>query len=251
VPSPIHWTRGLLAAASITSLAVMGTACTSSSISSASTQSPSVLVRVALNNAVNSGWVHEVSTGRGSGHSLSMVNDIGASEGRQVIDSDGARSTVLVINNMAYINGDTAAIANYFQLQTSNPQEFAGQWISIPPSETSYFSAVSASVTLASDFHNVSFGGPFTERPETALQGVEVHPIVGHVSGPNGGKDVPATLYVASTGRTLPMELSASDGKFSETVKWSRWGELVTLPLPSQTIPISTVLASVSGETTT
>jgi hypothetical protein len=238
-------------AASIASLAVLGTSCTSSSGSSGSTESPSALVAAALHNAVNSGWVHEVSTGHGSSHSLSMVNDVGTSEGRQVIDSDGAQSTVLVLNHVAYINGDATSIATYFQLQTSNPQEFAGQWISIPPSESQYFSAVSASVTLASDFHNVSFLGPFTARPETSLQGVKVIPVVGHVAGLNGEKGVPATLDVTANGRTLPVKLSATDGNTSENVKWSKWGEPVTLPLPGQTIPISKVLASGSSETTT
>ena len=248
--SPTRGTRRLLAVASIVALAVMGTALTPLSSSFGSTVPPGALVRAALSNALSSGWVHEVSTGHGSGHTLSMVNDIGVTEGRQVIDSDGARSTVLVINDMAYINGDAAAISNYFQLQTSNPQEFAGQWISIPPSASSYFGAVSASVTLASDFHNVSFLGPFTARPETTLHGVKATPVVGHVSGPTGGKKVPATLYVTSAGKTLPVELSASDRQISETVKWSRWGEAVTLPLPGQAVPISTVLSSASGEST-
>ena len=75
-------------------------------------------------------------------------------------------------------------------------------------------------------------------------------PIVGRVPGPNGGSDLPATLYVTSTGKALPMKFSAVDGQTSESVQWSRWGEPVTLPLPGQAIPISTVLASGASATT-
>ena len=244
-----QWRRSTLAIGSTLCAALLATACGSSSSTPAPSMTPKVMVTSALANAVNAGWVHEVGVTHLPGHSLTMVNDIGTVEGRQVINSNGAHSTVLAINNMAYIDADAASIASYFQLPTSTPQQFAGQWLSIPPTASSYFNAVSASVTLASDFHNVTFAGPFSAQSESSHHGVKVIPIEGHVAGPNGSTMIPATLYVTATGRTLPVELSASKGQISETVEWTHWGQPVSLAVPSTTVPISTVLAS--GSTTT
>ena len=53
-----------------------------------------------------------------------MVNDIGTTQGRQVIVSDGAHAQVLVVHGNAYLNGDDKAIANYFGISTTNSQKY-------------------------------------------------------------------------------------------------------------------------------
>jgi len=169
--------------------------------------SPGALAALALKDATAAGWVHEIASATGPGHSLKMVNDIGADEGRQAIDSDGAQSTVLVLNGMAYINGDVTALTRYFGLQTSNPQGLAGKWISIQPTDQNY-SAVSAAVTLKSDFSNV-ISGPFTKGRAVAIDGTNLIPLHGFVQGPSGARTIPASLYVTQTGTVLPVRLQA------------------------------------------
>jgi hypothetical protein len=208
---------------------------------------PGTLAALALKNATAAGWVHEIAAATGPGHTLNMTNDIGAAEGRQVIDSNGAHSTVLVLHSTAYINGDLTAITQYFGLQTSNPQGLAGQWISIQPSDQNY-SAVTAAVTLRSDFHNLIFG-PFSNGSTVVVDGTNLTAVHGFVQGPNGVKRVPATLYVTQTGTVLPVRLQASTSGITETTTWSNWGRSVSLATPSQSIPISTVLASGSSTT--
>jgi len=216
------------------------TACGSISNTSGPRLSTRALVALAERNAIAAGWVHEVVGTRASGHSLSMINDIGTSEGRQVIDSDGGHSIVIVMNGMAYIQGDARAVTTYFGIPASDPQALAGRWISIRPSDQN-FSAVSASVTLASDFHNLMLGGPFTEGPAVTLDGRSVTPVSGHVQEPGTNLTVSATLFVTTTGRILPVSLRASGLQGSENVRWSGWGAPVSLAAPSDTVPISAI----------
>jgi hypothetical protein len=169
----IHrWSGALVVVVAGVSLGACGAS------STAAGPPPKTVVAHAMSNAVHGGWVHEVATTRSGGDSLSMVNDIGTTEGRQVIDADGARSTVLVLGGTAYINGDTDAVANYFGIQTSDPQALAGKWITVPSGDPDY-STVSASVTLASDFHDISFAGPYVALADTTVDGVAVVPITG------------------------------------------------------------------------
>lgn len=178
-----------------------------------------------------------------------MVNDIGATEGRQVIDADGAKSTVLVLGGTAYINGDAHAVADYFGIPTSDPQALANKWITVPPSDPDY-STVSASVTLPSDFHNVTFSGPYTALADTTVDGVAVVPITGRMPGPKSGT-VKATLYVTATGTRLPIELTATSGRSVVTETWSAWGQPATLSVPAGSVPISSVETPGSNETIT
>jgi hypothetical protein len=232
------------------SLLVLGgllAACSSGSSSGRTTMSPGTLAALALKNATAAGWVHETTAATGPGHSLNMTNDIGAHEGRQVIDSDGAHSTVLVLHGMAYINGDSTALTQYFGLQTPNPQGLAGEWISIQPSDQNY-SAVSAAVTLRSDFDDLMLGH-FSKESTVVVDGTSLTAVHGFVERPTGANNVPATLYVTQTGTVLPVRLQVSTGGVTETTTWSNWGHSVSLATPSQSIPISTVLPSGPGTT--
>jgi hypothetical protein len=115
---------------------------TSSQVGAASTLPASQLESLALHNAEDSGWVHEVTTASGQGHTFKMVNDIGTTEGRQVITSDGAHGIVLVIGGIAYLYGDKKAIANYFGLSSTDPGQYANRWIEIPPANPDFRQSV-------------------------------------------------------------------------------------------------------------
>jgi len=130
---------------------------------------PAAIAKLAMNNALAAGWVHEVVHANARGKSLSMVNDIGTSDGRQVVDANGAKATVIVLGSAAYIQGDANAITNYFGLSSVDPQRVAGKWLSLDANDPNY-SAVTASVTLDSDFSNLVVG-PFTRGSVTTVAG--------------------------------------------------------------------------------
>ena len=204
-------------------------------------RSPSAqsLVRTAMHNALGQRWVHETVQASSQGHTLTMTNDIGINEGRQVIDADGARAMVILVNATAYIEGDAKAIANYFQLQAPDPAKLAGKWISITSGDSEYL-AVTEAVTLKSDFGQNTLKGPFTKGRVTKEDGREVTPIHAFASSPSA-LPVPVTLDVTAKGTVLPIAIHTSSKQIAETVAWSRWGQAVVLVPPPSAVPISTV----------
>ncbi len=241
---PFNLTHSLTGLCSLVLFGGLVASCAGSSNAS-TTMSPGALAALALKNATTARWVHEVDSATGSGHVLKMDNDIGTKDGRQVIDSDGARSTVLVLNGMAYISGDATALTQYFGLQISNPAGLAGRWISIRPIDQNY-SAVSAAVTLKSDFANFIVG-PFSKGPTAVIDGTNLTPLHGFVQRSTAATKDPATLYVTQIGTILPVRLQASNSGATETVTWSKWGHPVVLVRPTSSIPISTVLSGATA----
>src|SRR5580704_3761327 len=194
---------------------------TSWGTASASTPtSASQLVTLAIHDAVGSGWVHETINATESGHSFSMVNDIGATEGRQVIISNGAHGKVLVINGDAFLYGDDKAIANYFGISTSDPQKYANQWLELKPTSSDY-STVSDAVTLASDFDHLVMTGTLKEGKIVTIKGHKVRPISGHVPATSESPAGNATLYVTTSGKILPFEYQVVGKGVKSTASWS------------------------------
>ena len=203
-----------------------------------STPSASALLEQAVQNAEMSGWVHEVSVASGSGHKFSMVNDIGTTEGRQVITSDGAHATVLVVGGNAYIYGNEAAVAKYFEISTTDPQKFANQWLELTPSNPD-FPTVSAAVTLSSDFPQIKIPGALHEGQTVMVDGHKVRPISGHVPATSHTPAATATVYVTTKGTVLPVESRIVAKGIMETTSWTQWGRAVQIAAPTSSTPLS------------
>jgi hypothetical protein len=206
--------------------------------SSASTLSPSALMTLALANAVKAGWVHEVEHASAPGHSFSMDNDIGTSEGRQIIDTNGAHAEVIVFKDEAYIYGDKKAIADYFQLSSSDPAKYANKWLSISATSSGY-AAVSDAVTLKSDFNDVVIPGKVTEGSPVVLHGRKVIPLHGAAAKTSTTPAIKATLYVTTSTPVRPVELHLKSTSETVTATWSKWGHEVRLKAPAKSSPIT------------
>ena len=207
-----------------------------SSMAAGSTVAPSAsaLQSLAIHDAEQSGWVHEATHATGAGHVFSMVNDIGTTEGRQVVVSDGAHAKVLVINGDAFIYGDEKAVANYFGLSSTDPQKYANQWLELTPSNPG-FSTVSAAVTLTSDFGHVAMPGSLREGRVVIIDGHRVRPLSAHIPATSQAPAGNATLYVTTSGKVLPFEYRVTAKGIESTTRWSDWGRGVQLAIPSPT----------------
>jgi hypothetical protein len=221
-----------LGVAGCTFAAVLVYGPTMASAAAPSKTSPSALVSLAIQNAEASGWVHETSVLTGSGHKVTSANDVGTTEGRQVIDSNGAHATVLVVGGNAYIYADSRAIATYFEISTTNPQKYANRWLEVP-ALSSGFSTVSDAVTLTSDFGHVALTGNFTEGRTEMVDGHKVVPISGHIAATPQTPAADGTLYVTTTGTVLPVEFRLAGKGLRSTTSWSRWGHPVQIAAPT------------------
>jgi hypothetical protein len=193
--------------------------------------SPPALVSLAVHNAEASGWVHETSLLTGSGHKVSSSNDVGTTEGRQVIDSNGAHATVLVVGGNAYISADVRAIATYFDISTTDPQKYANRWLEVTSSSPG-FSTVSDAVTLTSDFGHVALTGNLIEGRTQVVDGHKVVPISGHIAATPQTPAANGTLYVTTTGTVLPVEFRLAGKGLKSTTSWSKWGHPVQIAAP-------------------
>jgi hypothetical protein len=197
--------------------------------------SASQLLSRAIRDAVGSGWVHETTYANGLGHKFSMVNDIGATQGRQVIVSDGAHAQVLVLDGDAFLYGDDRAIADYFGISTTDPQKYANQWLELTPTSSDY-PTVSAAVTLESDFAHLAMPGPLKEGGIETIKGHKVRPISAHIPATEQTPASIATLYITTSGKILPFEYRVVGKGVTSITSWSHWGHKVTLTLPSPTL---------------
>ena len=164
-----------------------------------------------------------------------MVNDIGTTEGRQVIVSDGAHGQVLVIDGNAYLYGDDKAIANYFGISTNDPQKYANQWLELTPTSSDY-STVSAAVTLQSDFEHLAMPGTLKEGGVVTINGHKVRSISGQIPATSQAPAGNATLDVTTSGKVLPFEYQVVGKGVKSTTNWSDWGHKVTLIAPTPTL---------------
>lgn len=203
-------------------------------------KSAATLDSLAVRNGESSAWVHEDVDSSGNGHTLSMSNDVGKSEGRQVITPDGAHATVVLVGGVAYIQGDAAALTKYFGFPSADSSQLAGKWISLRSTDSG-FATVSAAVTIKSDFNQVGLTGPLTKGPVTVLDGKRVIPVHGTIASSGGGPAPAAILYVTAEGQVLPVELRASGQGETVTVVWRRWGQGVQLAAPRGAVPISSI----------
>jgi hypothetical protein len=199
--------------------------------------SPATLVNQALANARTGGWVHEVSRATEKGHTLSAVNDIGTTEGRQSIHSDSSRAKVLLVNGVAYVEANAAGVAHYLELTTTHPAKLAGTWFTVPSSDPNY-ATVTQGTTLTSDFAQLQLGGPYRAGKQTVIDRQKVIPIHCLISGTSKGTRAAITLYVTATGPTLPIKFVATTQSVTDTTVWSRWGETVDLAAPAHPRPL-------------
>jgi hypothetical protein len=222
---------------------------------SGTSASATALFASAKHDAIASRWVHEVASATEGGIRISEVNDIGSTEGRQRISANtGASATLLafVKSKKLYEEGNAVAVASLFQGTTIDPTLYVNKWLLLTPVDADYAS-VAESTTLQTDFDStLGISGAKTLGRVTTIGGVRVRPIKETLPAANGVAAIAVTLYVTTTGKTLPVELRETTTGFSFTAKWSRWGTTVHLvaPLGSVAFPVSTTTTTTTTTTT-
>ncbi len=200
----------------------------------------------AISDADSGGWVHEATVTTGSGHRVSMNDDIGTSSGRQVIDDNGGQMTVLFLGGTAYVEGNAQALHRDLAAPSQDATELAGHWLSIPPGNQ-LFGPVSDAVTLKSDFDQHRLTGPLKEGRQVRIDGVPAIPLTGTLAGAPHHERIAATFYVSAGSQPLPLEFRASGHGVSTQTRWTGWGQTVLLSVPPNAVSLGAGAASSSG----
>lgn len=215
------------------------------------------LLRSSLAAAEAAGSFHYVSTSTSSTSTSSSltqqtVGDAGSTEGTQVITISGDTFYVDVVGSTAYFEGDASAMVSILGVPVSVAEDYAGKWISLVSGDAPYQSVEIAVTTSSALDQNVTFA-PKRELGSSRIDGTTGVGLQGPMTPVDGqAAHGTATLYVAATGRHLPLRYlesgtvgsgsNASKLKFSIT--FSGWGENVSVPVPAGAVPFSSLGAS-------
>jgi len=240
-----HASHGLAAAlAAVSGLAwLAGCASQKPSPAGLAYDPPPFIQAEALAAAQAVGSVHVDMTSSSASGSAVYSTDVSASAGRQVITiTGGGQATVLDVDGVGYVSGNPAALVGFFGFPAAVSARLTGRWVSFRSGQPYYQQIVDA-LTLDSALGVVRLSGRLTSKGAGRVGG---QPVVGvrgtapSVPGvPAGSK---ATLYVATSGRMLPVSYQEVSGSTRLSAVFSRWGETVRVTAPRDAIPISSVM---------
>jgi hypothetical protein len=208
---------------------------------------PSRLLKAAIASGTKSGSVRvtvHFFSGKTTGE---LIQDSARQSAKQTVAIGKERISIVLTGGTAYFAGNSVGLVKYFGLSASTAATLAGQWISISPSDSG-FQSVTAGMTLSSALREASPTGSISGGKKKKVD----RQATVSVSGTGSTSAPRTTLFVAARGRPLPVEAVAesSSGKSAagEIITFTRWGEKVTVPTPTDAIPVSTLsIGSSSG----
>jgi hypothetical protein len=171
-----------------------------------------------------------------------LVQDSARQSAVQTVAIGKERVSILLLNGLAYFSGNLQGLTSYFGLPKSVAATLSGRWVSVSPADSG-FKSVIAGLTLSAALKEASPTGSITKGRQKKVAGR----LTQSISGTGSAQVPPTTLFVATTGSRLPVEAVASRGSgkgvSGEIVTFSRWGEKVHVPTPTDPIPISALSA--------
>jgi len=200
----------------------------SASENGTASKTPQEIVAAAKAAADGAASVHMSFHGVSNGRPLSLDMELLAGKGgRGSISENGFSLEVVLLGGYIYINGSSA-----FWRSTGGEaaaQLFQGKWLKAPATSGSF-----ASITSLTDLRKLIDGalashGTLTTRGTTTVHGQKAVA----VTDANGG-----VLYVATTGRPFPVELTKGAGG-AATVVFDRWNQAVSISSPLNAINIA------------
>jgi hypothetical protein len=198
---------------------------------------PKQILSEALAAARAAGSVHSETTIRQGSSSLVFSDDSSPSSGRQDITlSSGGHMTVFLVAGTGYVRGNATALSGFLGLPAPTALRMAGRWISFSRGGAGYEQVVTG-VTTQSTLDEITPVGALTKTGVRTVDGQPLVGVRGRVRSSAGAPGGTVTLYVAATGRPLPVSAQGNlQGPLSEV--FSRWGEPVHVTAPPDAIPL-------------
>jgi hypothetical protein len=199
--------------------------------------------------------VHFESNATEDGTSIKVIGDTGTTSGAQtVLVSKGKKSeslAVMLVGVTGYVKGNATALENILGLSSTDSGTYGGKWLSFPVSNTEL-------AQLVSGLHQtyvpteLALSGPLSFGTSASVNGQRATAIKGTI-GSTAATQVPAVLYVASSGTPLPVEEvtnpSRHGGKsaINGTVTFTHWGEKTHEKAPAHSTSLLSLDTSVAG----
>ncbi|HTW09968.1 MAG TPA: hypothetical protein VME46_20870 [Acidimicrobiales bacterium] len=210
--------------------------------SSGTAESPAGLVKAALAAADAQSSVHWVSKGKVGGASIVITTQAGQSDGYQTyVISEQSASAELAeadVGQTCFVNGDAVGLEAVLNFKSTPAAAEAGKWLSDKPGGPEY-QEIAAGLTLSTTMAPLEMQGTVKALPGKTIAGHRVLAVRGNSEPFEGNPSVPETLYVAATGKMLPVEAVQEESKqLTVTIDFSRWGSPVQVQAPSGAVAI-------------
>jgi hypothetical protein len=211
-------------------------------------QPPSQVLTQSLANARRAGSALVLVHVTHGSQKQTLADETNRTSGYQVISAGDEFAQIAVVDNIAYIRGNSSALTKYFDLPAPDAPRLAGRWISIRPSDVGY-TEVTGGVTLDSMVQSMVPTGTVHIGARIRVHGVRV------ISVTAASGSTSATVFVQATGAHLPVaavqESGTGTNRTTATIQLSRWGKRVVVKAPHGAIPISSFTAPTSTTTST
>jgi hypothetical protein len=189
--------------------------------------------------------VHWMSTGSYESKSLVNSTDAGRSVGIQKITYTSSGSTghvtVELVGGVLYIRGDAMTLEGYMGLKAARATAIANRWFSMRNNVPDY-QAVVAGLTISTTIPELNMSGSITYGPDQKVNGEQTAVLRGKTVAnvaDTGAPSMPQTLYVASSGKPLPVKVVDDYEGSLSTATFSNWGEAIRVTAPSHAVPFS------------
>ena len=184
------------------------------------------------------GWAHGSLTATAGSASVTSSGVAGPDVGREDIKVNGAgQATVIVIGAIGYVRGSSAAVLQGFLQLPAADSQLAHKWIMLRPGDPGYQQVVPGT-TLGSFLTEIMPTGSLTKTGRTTMDG---QPVIGVRGKAPASDDMPAgatdTVYIAATGRPLPVACMERVSTGQVSVVFSQWGQAVRVTKPRHTVP--------------
>lgn len=177
--------------------------------------------------------VHYVSVQKSGTTSLTIVCDAGETSGIQRItfrkSGKTGHITVIVAKRTAYVRGDAFTLQDFMGFRAADAKRFAGAWMLIPSSSHAY-ATIAEDVTYDSAVDGLKPGGRLANIARRDLGGQAVVGVRGTTTAQ--GQRVVDTLWLAATGKTVPVSRSIVAKNGQVTITFSSWGKPVRIGAP-------------------
>jgi hypothetical protein len=210
-------------------LAGCGGSGSSSSSNGVASKTPAEILTAATAAANSANSVHVSGSIVSGGSPITLDLELVAGKGgRGQISEDGLSFNLIQIDGTAYISGSPAFYSHFGG--PAAEKLLAGKWLKAPASSGSFSSLGSLTDLDQLLDTTLSKHGALTKGPATTIGG---QPALSVSDTSHGG-----TLYVATTGKPYPIEISKA-GKTGGKITFDRWNDPVKLTAPANAIDLS------------
>jgi len=192
-------------------------------------KTPTQILSAATAAADSASSVHVTGSIVSGGSPITLDLELVAGKGgRGQISENGLSFNLIQVDGTAYISGSPAFYSHFGGPAAA--QLLEGKWLKAPASSGSF--STLGSLTDLNQLLNTALSdhGALAKGPTSTIAG---QPVLSVTDASHGG-----TLYVATTGKPYPIEISKS-GKTGGKISFGAWNAPVTLQAPKSSIDLS------------